>query len=702
METRLHLHDAAQPWGQSWLDSLRLAMGAQYGRLFLYVPIFLGIGIGGWFALPRDPMAIEWLALALAALALLVCARRISAELAPLALAGVLVITGAGLAGWRAYQVAAPVLDFRFYGAIEGRIVKIDRSASDAVRLTLDQVVLEGIARARTPTKVRISLHGTQGYIQPEPGLRVMTTGLLGPPSAPSEPGGFDFRRLAWFEQLGAVGYTRIPVLAQAPPEDGAQGLWAHRLRMRISGAVQARLPGDAGGFAAAILTGDRSGIAQDRMEELRRSNLAHLLAISGLHMGLLTGFVFGLLRLALALVPMIALRLPIRKIAAVGALGAGAFYLVLSGGNVATERAFIMVAVMLVAVLLDRRAISLRSVAIAATIILILRPEALVQAGFQMSFAATVALVAVFRYLADDRAWRAGLPRWAMPVISVVLCSIIAGVATAPIAAASFNRIAEYGLIANLLTVPLMGLVIMPGAVIAALLAPFGLEGLGLAVMGPAIDWILRVAAWVSGFDGAVMPVVQPEPWVIPVMALGALWVVLWRGRAAWLGVPVMGLALLGWSLTARPLMLIAPEAEVVGVLTPEGRMLSRAKAGSFAASAWLQADGDSADQATAQARALSGEQDQIVHLRGGGLDVVHLSGKRGAAALDDFCLPGRIIVMTEEVENRSGPCEIITPRDLRRSGALAYYQYRGGLKSISVSEKAGQRRWTPQGRGS
>lgn len=674
--------------------ALPQAIAGQRGRLFLYVPVCLAIGIGSYFALPRDPTPPEWTALAALTLALAALARWLPEDLAPLAMAVALVLGGVILTGHRAHQVAAPVLNFRYFGPVEGRIVKIDRSASDAIRLTLDQVVLERLPRARTPHHVRLSLHGDQGYFPPEPGQRVMTTGHLGPPPAPSEPGGFDFRRLAWFERLGAVGYTRIPVLIAAPPDPSGQGL--NRLRMRISTAVQDRIPGDRGGFAAAILTGDRSGISQTRTEDLRRSNLAHLLAISGLHMGLLTGFVFGLLRLSMALVPAMALRLPIRKLAALGALGAGAFYLALSGGNVATERAYIMVSVMLVAVLLDRRAISLRSVAMAATLILILRPEALVQAGFQMSFAATIALVAVFRFLSDDRAWRERLPRWALPVISVILCSVVAGIATAPIAAASFNRIAEYGLIANLLTVPLMGLVIMPGAVLAAILAPFGLEGLGLALMSPAIGWILSVAAQVGALDGAVMPIIQPDPWVIPMLSLGALWLILWQGPARFAGLPVMALALVLWSMTTRPALLIAPEANVVGLMTPDGRTLSRARAGSFAASSWLQADGDAADQAQAHARSGGDPRAQITHLRGGGFDLLHLAGQRALAELDMLCIPGRIIVTTEAPEAKPRACTIITPADLRATGARAYDIRSGQIIMRSVTQESGARLWT------
>lgn len=683
--------DIARPrWGEG---PVALALAAQRGRLFLFVPVCLGIGIGVYFLLPVEPVRRDWAWLGGAMACFGALAAALPANLRPLAIACLLVGAGGALAGWRTHQVAAPVLEFRYYGAIEGRIVKVDRSASGKLRLTLDRPRLERLSPARTPALVRISMHGEQGFITPRPGLRVMTTGHLSPPPGPSEPGGFDFRRHAWFESLGAVGYTRIPVLALA--EEGGRPLGA--LRSRLSQAIQDRMPGAAGGFAAAILTGDRSGVDVAHLEDLRNSNLAHLLAISGLHMGLLTGFVFAALRFAMALWPAFALRVPTRKLAALGALAAGAFYLALSGGNVATQRAYIMVAVMFVAVLLDRRAISLRSVAMAAVIVLVLRPEALVQAGFQMSFAATVALVAIFRALNDDGTWRGRVPRWAMPVVSIVLCSVVAGVATAPIAAASFNRLVEYGLLANLAAVPLMGLVIMPAGVVAAVLALFGLEGLALAVMAPAIDWILLVARFVAGLEGAVTGVVQPSGWVIPTMSLGALWLIIWAAPARWLGVPLMACAVLGWALADRPVLFIADDGAVVGLMGPEGRILSRARSGSFTAESWLQGDGDLVSQEDAQARGPHGPSDAVVQLKGRGVDVVHLSGKRALADAEALCLPGRLLVTNTDPEMPiTGHCRVLTPRDLRTSGAVALFAGPDGLIETTVRAAEGARPWT------
>jgi competence protein ComEC len=385
------------------MQGLSLMMLQQRGHLFAWVPVCLACGIGCYFMLRVEPGLPVLIGLIGGAGVLIWAQRFLPEGVSPVVVACALGMIGFDLAALRAHAVGGPVLGWRYYGAIEGRIVGIDRSQSDALRLTLDRVVLERVSRARTPTRVRVSLHGDQSHsIAAEPGLRVMTTGHLSPPSGPVEPGGFDFKRHAWFARLGAVGYTRNPVLGVAAASQGRADLVVLRVRMAASERVQAALAGDIGGFATAITTGDRSAISQTALFDLRASNLAHLLAISGLHMGLLSAVVFGALRLVLSLIPWVALRWPTRSIAAAGALIAATGYLALSGGNVATERAFVMVAVALGALMLGRRALSLQAVAIAATIVLTLRPEALMGPGFQMSFAATTALVAVFGWLRE------------------------------------------------------------------------------------------------------------------------------------------------------------------------------------------------------------------------------------------------------------------------------------------------------------
>ncbi|MEC7761930.1 MAG: ComEC/Rec2 family competence protein [Pseudomonadota bacterium] len=663
------------------------------GRLILFAPVFLGIGIGIYFLLRVEPGVVGWATIAgFSATAGLVGSLIGRGGLPGFGLpflAISAVLAGLVLVGARTAFVAAPVLEFRYYGPVEGRVTIIDRSQSDAVRLTLDQVRLDDVAPWKVPKRVRVSLHGEQGFLDPVPGMRIAVTSHLSGPEGPVEPGGFDFRRMAWYRGIGAVGYTTKPALPLAPP---AGALPIHRLRAAISAAVQAEIPGEAGAFAAAITTGDRSAMGQDTVEALRASNLAHLLAISGLHMGLLVGFVFGSLRLGLALTPGVGVSMDVRKLAAVAALAAGAFYLAMSGGAVSTSRAFVMVAVMLVAILVGRRALTLRAVAVAALILLILKPESLVEAGFQMSFAATTALVFVFGALRDVQ--RGRLPKWARPVFAVVLSSLVAGLATAPFSAAIFNRVAHYGLIANVVSVPVMGTLVMPLAVLAALLAPVGLSWIALDLMRWPIEWILWVAKKVAALDGAVGHVVAPPDMVMPMIALGGLAVVLLRGAGKAAGAIAVVAALALWTQAKRPDVLISPSGSLIGVLTPEGRALTKNRGEGFAARSWLENDGDAADQERAAAR-LSQPGDPVFDLAG--LTLSQVGGRGAADRVGGLCASGGLVIYSAKpIDRYPEGCNILDRTQLARTGSIAIELSETGPRVTTVAQVSGVRPWT------
>ncbi|NNE81267.1 MAG: DUF4131 domain-containing protein [Silicimonas sp.] len=664
----------------------------QRGYLFPWAPVFFGTGIAIYFALRFEPDGVFWIVLGGLTMAVFVLFRA-TGPLVRLGLTAlILTALGFSTAGFRAHSVAAEVLPFRYYGPIEGRIIKIDRSASDALRLTLDRVVLSRLAPHETPERVRVALHGTQGFLEPEPGLTVALTGHLSPPGGAVEPGGYDFRRQAWFQRLGAVGYTRTPVLALAAHEGREAGLWLYRMRTRISAAVQGALAGREGAFAAAITTGDRSGMDRATLDALRAANLAHLLAISGLHMGLLTGFVFAALRL---IIFRASLRWPVKKFAAIGALLAGVVYLALSGGNVATERAFIMVAVMFTALLFDRRAITLRAVAVAALIVLTLRPEALYGPGFQMSFAATTALVVVFGAMRDAGVTQTRWPRVLRIVAGVALSSLVAGLATAPIAAAHFNQVPHYGLVANVVSVPLMGAVIIPGAVLAAVLAPFGLAWIGLGLMKPAITWILAVADTVADWSGALSFVVAPSAAVLPVLTLGFLMLAIWQGRARWIGVPLAILALGLWSNAERPTVLISQTGGLVGVMTDSGRALSKTKGDGFAAGSWLENDGDPTLQTEAAGRDGFVTSGRLRWFKVGDTEILHATGKKAAAVAIEYC--GRVaLIVVNVVASAPKRCLLYDINRLRDTGALAIEPESAGVRVVTARELVGDRLWS------
>ena len=673
------------------LGIIENALLAQRGHLFCWTPVCLGIGVGLYFNLQFEPDLVVFAAGGIGLAVLGMTARIVKVAAAPLLIGLVLIGVGATAAKIRTDTVAAPILGFRYYGPIEGRIINIDRSSSDAVRLTLDQVVLARMDPRRTPKKVRISLHGmTVDFL---PADKIMTTGHLSPPSGPAEPGGFDFQRHAWFLQIGGVGYTRNPVvrLASAPRSDWR--LWIFSQRMALSAAVRRQIEGEPGAFAAAIMTGDRSAMSQKTLGDLRATNLAHLLAISGLHMGLLTGFVFGVVRFGLALIPFIALRIATKKIAAVVALIVGAGYLALSGGNVATERAYIMVAVMLFGVLLDRRALTLRAVAMAATIVLLIQPEALVGPGFQMSFSATTALVLVFGNLRKFNTQ--ALPKWLRPVLSVVLSSAVAGLATAPFAAATFNQFVHYGLVANVLSVPLMGLFVMPAAVFAVILAPVGGWGAGLWFMEQGLRWILGVADRIAAIENGLSYVIVPQQGVVPMLALGLLWLALWQGKARMLGAGVAVLAGLIWTQGTRPAVLVADNGGMIGVMASDGRALSRAKGNSFVAGIWLGNDGNPVPQDQAAARMPQQQDIRHVDIALGDWNITQISGKIALAKLQG-CGGADVLILNSQ-DDTSRPCQVYDPIALRSTGSLAIdLDAEGGLRITTATDVSGARPWT------
>lgn len=676
---------------------------------FPWLPVWLSCGIGLWFALRVEPGRLAYGAVAFAGLAGLGLAlmaprwgeyRRITWAMADALRLGGLALAvaaaGFGLAGLRSADVAAPIMTFRYYGPVEGRLIAVDRSSRDRTRLTLDQVVLRAMPPDRTPKRVRLALPDAADDL-PKPGARVMMTGYLLPPPDPSSPDSFDFRRQAWFNGLGAVGYTRDTVMLIEPARKSHA---VERLRLRLSQAMQDAIPGQAGAVAAALMTGDRSGIEEVTNAVMRDANLYHIVSISGLHMSMLAGFVYTGLRMVLAGLAALGAGgsgYAGHKLAAVAALCASAVYLRLSGGGAPTERAFVMVAVFLGAILVDRRAISLRTIALAALILLAAAPEALTQPGFQMSFAATVALILSYG------PWsRVGhhIPLLIRPVALLLFSSLVAEAATTPIAAAQFNRMPIYGLLANLLVVPVMGSVVMPAGVIAALLAPLGLAAPALWVMGLGTRWMLAISTWIAGLDGAVIAIPAPPGWVLPGIGLAATILALVRpgGRAPAhmvQGVAVLGLvcASVFWALTPRPLLLIGREAEAVGLMTPAGRSASKPGA-AYTVGNWLVEDGDPVPPGAAAERpGWSGPRGLRHAELPDGRAVYHLTGKGAAGAIAEACQDGALVVAAIIAEDRPEGCRLFDLALLRKTGAVAL---RADGSEVTAADVTGHRPWT------
>ena len=351
------------------ISSITDILEYQRHRLMLWTPVMFGVGIAIYFALGTEPSTMN--SVGFVGFGLLAAAFIHPQQIIRTVVVSMILLTciGYSYAAYRTTTVKAPILTHHYYGPVYGRIIGLDRSATNAPRVLLDQIYLPEYSASQTPERVRISL---QGFIPDgalSVGARIAVTASVSPPSPPVEPGGFDFRRMAWFMRLGGVGYTHNPIIPAYTEATSDLKVWLFSVRMQISTKIKNNIVGQNGAFAAAIITGDRSDIDPQILVSLRASNLAHLLAISGLHMGMLSGFVFAIFRYGFAAVPYFALRVRPKKLAAGLAIVAGAAYLMLSGASVATQRAFIMTAVVLFAVILDKPAFTLRAVALAAFI---------------------------------------------------------------------------------------------------------------------------------------------------------------------------------------------------------------------------------------------------------------------------------------------------------------------------------------------
>ena len=495
---------------------------AEQERWFLWLPVLFGAGIALYFALPGEPLTLVAVMPALAALALHVAGPRTG--LGGLVTAALLATTlGVAAAKLRTELVRAPVFQIPSQHQsqsrarpldVNGHIELVEPRAGKGQRLTVRVTALEKHEAHARPTRVRIVTRAENAALKPGDAVRLRAT--LNPPPGPSLPGDYDFARAAWFLGLGAVGSADGAAEigaddAPAPPPALRLAAAVARVRQAIGARILAVLPGETGAIANALITGERGGISEATNQAFRDSGLFHILSISGLHMVIMAGAVFLSIRLALAAIPAIALRYPIKKWAAAGAMLGALGYLLISGAAFATVRSYIMISIMFLAVLLDRPAIALRNVALAALAILILWPESLLDAGFQMSFAAVVALVSTYECLRLRNAAGGGPTQrgWLGTALlflgGILTTTLVASLAVAPFGIYHFHNTQAFAMLANLLAIPICNLVVMPAALAALVAMPFGLEAGPLWLMGLGIDAMIWCAHAVSGLPGAV-----------------------------------------------------------------------------------------------------------------------------------------------------------------------------------------------------
>jgi competence protein ComEC len=589
-------------------DAIERWLEAERAQLPLWLPVALGAGITGWFLLPDAP---RWIGLLLLSGAIALLGLALPGRLGrSLLVGGLATAAGCALIWWRAESVAAPVLARPAVVEMTGQVARVERlPAREIVRVTL----LPG--RSDLPPRLRVNLPIKDVPAGLAKGAVVKLRARLMPPAEASVPGGYDFARSAWFAGLGATGKGFAPIEVITPAASpGAD------LRASLSAHIQSRIEGSAGGIASALATGDQGAIATEDVEAMQRSGLAHLLSVSGLHVTAVTAAAMLLVLKLLALSPTLALRWRLPLVAA----GAGALaaigYTWLTGAEVPTIRSCVAALLVLLALSLGREAITLRLVAAGALIVLLLWPEALAGASFQLSFAAVTAIVALHESPLMER-WFGKREEGRGAALlrglgSLLLTGVMVELALMPIGLFHFHQAGIYGALANIVAIPLTTFVIMPLEALALLLDVAGLGWPVWWLTDQALELLLWLARTTAAAPGAVAAFPTMPSGAFALMVAGGLWLALLRTRARWAGALPLAIGL-GWMLaTPAPDLIVTGDGRHLAIRMADGSMaLLRDRAGDYT-------------------------RDMLAETGGSDAEPVALSDQPGARCSEDACL--------------------------------------------------------------
>ncbi|HEY8032334.1 MAG TPA: ComEC/Rec2 family competence protein [Methylocella sp.] len=683
-------------------------------RPFLWLPVAAGTGVVLYLYADREPSL--WLiapaAISFSVLAYLARTKRLAFYF----LCGLCAVFAGELsAALRTARVAAPVLDKIRIVTLHGFIEEMDFRRYGA-RFLLRVHSAEGLAPEQTPYRVRLSMRRAPPF---EAGTYVSLKARLLPPARASLPGGYDFARDAWFAQLGAVGNVlgRIEIVpSPEPPGLAASAMMAiDRGRNALARRIDTIVGGDSGAIAAAMVTGKRDLLSDEAKEVIREAGIFHIITISGVQMTLVAAIFFVGLRRLLALSQTLALSYPIKKWAALFAIAGALFYDIATGSRVGTERALFMTLIMLASVLLDRQALTMRNLAIAAALVILIQPEAIMGASFQLSFAAVAALVAV--YEARIAAWSRDEPvKASRPVegerkrmaletlrpllrrgpLGLLFATFCATSATASFMAYNFHELSPYVLIGNPLTLTIIEIFAVPGALLGTLLYPLGLDAFVWRYVGLGIDGVMWAARGIGSWPGSTIHLPAFAPWAIVFLSLAVLSSVLWRTailRAT--ALPLAALGLLGAAAGPSFDMAVAPAGDAVAFRAADGRLavIGRGK-NAFSAEQWLRADADGRPASEALTKANCDKLGCVGTLASGRTLALDFNTQ----AFAEDCTRADIIVTPRFAPLGCAAAIVIDREKLKVTGALTLaFAKDGAVQMVAARAADEDRPWSP-----
>lgn len=679
---------------------------AQRAQVLLLLPVFFSFGIGIYFALPFEPPGFLGVFVMLVGASIYAVFKG-REYLLPLIL--LLICLGFSSAQLRTHIVHTPILK-KDIGPVTviGEIDSIEGlEKNQGARLVLSHLQIEDLEAREMPKKVRLKIWHDEGL---KIGQRIEVLAKMMPPSPPVIPGGFDFQRYLYFQSVGAVGFIYKDAKVLSEPRFRAFSQMIEAARQGISQRIEAATSYPASSILLALTVGKKAGIAEEDNEAMRASGLAHMLAISGLHVGLLSGALFFIFRFLFAAVPGWALFRPIKNYAAILAVIGAAIYMVLAGSTIPTVRAFLMIAVVFFAVMINRSPISLRLVAFAAFIVLLLFPESLFSASFHLSFAAVTGLVVFYNWLRPYwSVWerQAGFVRKsALYFLAICFTTIIATLATAPLTLFHFHQIASYGLIGNVLAMPLLALLIMPLILLAFILMPFGLEAPALWGAEQGANILLDVAHWVSSLPHAVFRVPMFPSASLAFMLLAGVILIVLRGRLKTFSLVCIAISLISIFQYKQYDILISSSNKLVSFFNDDGMYVSDFRKDRFSRESWMESYGLEDDKLVRWPKEAGSISDFMkcddaacrVYFKN-----THISYLHKPDAIVDECAFSDIVVADFPIEN-CGARRVIDLFDGMYRGPHAIYLHdntNSDLSSVDITvhssvDMRGQRPWS------
>lgn len=672
------------------MSRIKQFMAAQTGRGFLWRVALFALGIALYYMLPIEP--VWWQLLILSIFLGMLTFWPGGRHRTRWALLFIPMLGATWACAYTAMHQPTMLRNELSPRPVTGIVRDIER-VEKGVRITLDEVTIRGVESPPERVRLSVRLKPDSTLALPHIDDRIdLLAGLL-PPMGAALPGGFDFARYFYFRDIGAVGYGLPPWKIIAPATQSGFAQW----RLDLTERIIARLGPERGPIAAGLITGEDRAIRDADFEALRASNLYHIIAISGGHMVVIAGVIFVGLRLLFLFLPF-GQRPQAKSFAAAITLVMVTLYLFVTGLPISAVRAYVMIALVLIAVILRRDANAMRSLFLAALIMLLFDPSDLLEPGFQLSFMATLGIVAFVEIFWFSGHERSRTRRAFELLLGMVLISLVAETAVSLLVARSFNNFAAYGVLANAIATPLVSFLLMPAVAVFFLLLPFGLESAALWVLDHGIIALMAIAREVSSWPRAQMFVPSPPDWGLALGILGLLFLCVVRGRIRWVGLACLAIGWLSVFSVSSPDLLVGTNAKQIAIRTDHGYALLRGRPDSLVPELWANGLGYKTLPVVKHNTTDQWRCDRfgcLAHTHGQYISFPHSAD----AAVQDC---GHVKLMLTTLQGINCDGWVLGPYTLARTGVQAFWWKKDGyVRHENSAQWQGQRPWSANQRG-